>query len=254
MATTWVGLENYHYVFNTDDTYQVALMNSIGQFLTELPIIVIVSLILALILNSNFKGRTFFRGVFFVPVIVAAGVIMGLLTQSYGENGPIIQLSSTVATDAYSVVGSGGGLDVTELLTSLELPAEITTQLNTMITDIFNTIWTCGIPVVLFIAGLQTIPAQLYEASKVEGATAWEEFWYITLPSIGQTLLLVIIFTLIELLTKADNEVINLAYEQIRNVEYGLSSAMLWLFFAIIGTITGLIILIFSKTCLKRWE
>ena len=254
MDTTWVGLENYRYIFDSSDTYQKALLGSIGDFVLQLPIIVIISLILALILNSNFKGRTFFRGVFFVPVIVAAGVIMGLLTQSYGENGPIIQLSSTVAADAYSTVGTGGGLDVTELLTSLELPADITEQLSSLITDIFNTIWSCGIPVVLFIAGLQTIPAQLYEASKVEGATTWEEFWYITLPSIGQTLLLVIIFTLIELLTKSDNEVINLAYAQITNVEYGLSSAMLWLFFAIIGAITGLIILIFSKTCLKRWE
>ena len=254
MDTTWTGLENFNYIFDTDDTYQKALLTSIGEFFAQMPIIIIVSLILALILNSNFKGRTFFRGVFFVPVIVAAGVVMGLLTQQYGDNGAIIQLSSSVTADAYSAVGTGGGMDFSQLLNSLELPEDITAQLNTMITDIFNTIWSCGIPVVLFIAGLQTIPAQLYEASKVEGATAWEEFWYITLPCIGQTLLLVIVFSLIELLTKADNPVINLAYEQIRNVEYGLSSAMLWLFFAIIGSITGIIILIFSKTCLKRWE
>ena len=254
MDTSWVGLDNFKFIFQSDDSYQTNLMSSIGEFFTQMPIIIIVSLILALILNSNFKGRIFFRGVFFVPVIVATGVVMSLLTQSYGGNGAIIQLSSSIQTDAYSAVGTGGGMDFSELLNSLELPEDITAQLNVMITDIFNTIWTCGIPVVLFIAGLQTIPSQLYEASKVEGATAWEEFWYITLPSIGQTLLLVIIFTLIELLTKSDNPVINQAYDQIRNVEYGLSSAMLWLFFAVIGTITGLIILIFTKTCLKRWE
>lgn len=254
MDTTWVGLDNFKFIFQNDDNYQKDLISSIGDFLTQLPIIIIVSLILALILNSNFKGRTFFRGVFFVPVIVATGVVMSLLTQQYGGNGAIIQLSSSISTDAYSAVGTGGGMDFSELLNSLELPEEITAQLNIMITDIFNTIWTCGIPVVLFIAGLQTIPSQLYEASKVEGATAWEEFWYITLPSIGQTLLLVIIFTLIELLTNANNPVITSAYAQIQNVEYGLSSAMLWIFFAIIGTITGLIILIYSKACLKRWE
>ena len=254
MDTTWVGLDNFDFIFKNDANYQNNLISSIGDFFTQMPIIIIVSLILALVLNSNFKGRTFFRGVFFVPVIIATGVVMGLLTQSYGGNGAIIQLSSSISEDAYSAVGTGGGMDFTELLNSLELPEDITAQLNIMITDIFNTIWTCGIPVVLFIAGLQTIPSQLYEASKVEGATAWEEFWYITLPSIGQTLLLVIIFTLIELLTKADNPVINQAYDQILNIEYGLSSAMLWLFFVIIGTITGLIILIYSKACLKRWE
>lgn len=254
MDTTWIGLENYEFIFKNDDTFQTNLISSIGDFFTQMPIIIIVSLILALILNSNFKGRTFFRGIFFVPVIIATGVVMTLLTASYGGNGPIVQLSSSVTQDAYSAVGTTSGMDFSELLNSLELPEDITAQLNTMITDIFNTIWTCGIPVVLFIAGLQTIPAQLYEASKVEGATAWEEFWYITLPSIGQTLLLVIIFTLIELLTKSDNPIINQAYDHIQNIEYGLSSAMLWLFFAIIGVITGLIILIYTKACLKRWE
>lgn len=254
MDTTWVGLDNFEFIFKNDDNYQTNLINSVSEFFTQMPIIIIVSLILALILNSKFKGRTFFRGIFFVPVIIATGVVMSLLTSSYGGNGAIIQLSSSISEDAYSAVGTGGGMDFSELLNSLQLPEDVTAQLNIMITDIFNTIWTCGIPVVLFIAGLQTIPPQLYEASKVEGATAWEEFWYITLPSIGQTLLLVIIFTLIELLTKSDNPVINQAYDQILNVEYGLSSAMLWLFFAIIGIITGVIILVFSKTCLKRWE
>jgi len=254
MDTTWIGLKNFKDIFADSDGYQVNLINSITTFITQLPIIVIVSLILAIILNSKFKGRTFFRGIFFVPVIVATGVVMSLLSQHYDGYGAIIQLSSSISEDAYSAVGTGGGMDFSELLNSLELPDELTLQLNVMITDIFNTIWTCGIPVVLFIAGLQTIPAQLYEASKVEGATAWEEFWYITLPSIGQTLLLVIIFTLIELLTKSDNAVITQAYNYMERIEYGLSSAMLWMFFAIIGTITGLIILIYSKTCLKRWE
>ena len=254
METKWVGLENFRYIFQGNDDYQKNLLSSIGDFFTSMPIVVIVSLMLALILNSKFKGRTFFRGIFFVPVIVATGVVMTLLTQKYGGYGAIVQLSSTVTEDAYSAVGTGGGMDFTELLNSLNLPEDITAPLNTMITDIFNTIWTCGVPIVLFIAGLQTIPSQLYEASKVEGATAWEEFWYITLPSIGQTLLLVIVFTLIELLTQANNPVITQAYEQIKNVNYGFSSAMLWLFFAIIGVITGLIIVLYSKLCLKRWE
>ncbi len=254
MDVSWIGLDNFKDIFADSDGYQTNLIESITTFLTQMPIIIIVSLILALILNSKFKGRTFFRGVFFVPVIVATGVVMSLLSQSYGPNGAIIQLSSSISEDAYSAVGTGGGMDFSELLNSLQLPEDVTARLNIMITDIFNTIWTCGIPVVLFIAGLQTIPSQLYEASKVEGATAWEEFWYITLPSIGQTLLLVMIFTLIELLTKSDNPVIDQAYDQMQNIQYGLSAAMLWVFFAIIAAITGLIIFIFSKTCLKRWE
>lgn len=254
MDLTWVGLDHYIFLFTKDETFTTDLLGAVGDFFTSMPIVVIVSLILALILNSNFKGKTVFRGIFFVPVIVATGVVMNQLTDPFGGFGAIVQLSSTVTEDAYSAVGTSGGMDFTELLNSLELPTDITAWLSSMITDIFNTIWTCGIPVVLFIAGLQTIPAQLYEASKVEGATKWEEFWYITLPSIGQTLLLVIIFTLIELLTQTSNPVINQAYDLINKTDYGMSSAMLWVFFAIIGVIIGIIILIYSKLCLKRWE
>lgn len=254
MELSWVGLENYTYLFKIDETFKTDLLAAVGDFLTSMPIVVIVSLILALILNSNFKGKTVFRGIFFVPVIVATGVVMNHLTDPFGGFGAIVQLSSKVTEDAYSAVGTGGGMDFTELLNSLQLPTDVTAWLSGMITDIFNTIWTCGIPVVLFIAGLQTIPAQLYEASKVEGATKWEEFWYITLPSIGQTLLLVIIFTLIELLTQTSNPIINQAYALINKPEYGMSSAMLWVFFAIIGVIISAVIFLFSRFCLKRWE
>lgn len=254
MYKEWVGLGNFNYIFGEDNTFTDKLTSALSDFFTSLPIIVIVSLILALILNSNFKGRIFFRGIFFVPVIVATGVVMTLLSNSYGTYGQIIQLSSKVTADAYSAVGVTSGLDFTEMLRELQLPDEIRETLDTLITNIFNTIWTCGIPVVLFISGLQTIPAQLYEASKVEGATKWEEFWYITLPMLGQTLLLVIVFTLIELFTQANNEVITWAYDLMQNVEYGLASAALWVYFAIIAAITGAIIVVFSKTCLKRWE
>ena len=90
---------------------------------------------------------------------------------------------------------------------------------------------------------------------KVEGATKWEEFWYITLPMIGQTLLLVIVFTLIEVLTQNSNAVITQAYNQmISNMNYSDSAAMLWTFFGIVGGATGIIILLYSKLCLKRWE
>ena len=254
MELSWLGLENYRYLFVQDESFTADLFSAVGDFFTSMPIVVIVSLMLALILNSNFKGKTVFRGIFFVPVIVATGVVMNHLSTPFGGFGAIVQLSSSVTEDAYSAVGTGGGMDFTELLNSLQLPTDITAWLSGMITDIFNTIWTCGIPVVLFIAGLQTIPAQLYEASKVEGATKWEEFWYITLPCIGQTLLLVIIFTLIELLTQTNNAIITQAYDLINKPEYGLSSAMLWVFFAIIGAIIGIVILLYSRFCLKRWE
>ncbi len=253
--TEFVGLDNIKSIlFSADPTYKTNLTSSLGTFFTQLPIVVIVSLILAVVLNSNFKGRAVFRGIFFVPVIVATGVVMTLLTKSWGSYGAIIQLSSTMSESAYSAVGTGGGMDFTVLLNSLNLPEDVTSLLSGIVTDIFNTIWTCGIPIVLFLAGLQSIPAALYEASKVEGATKWEEFWYITIPMLGNTILLVIVFTIIELFTQSDNAVIKGAYDLMLKADYSLSSAMLWVFFAIIGVIIALVIGIYSKVCLKRWN
>ena len=255
LYTEWAGIINYQYIFNEDPNFVDNLTASLSQFFTSMPIIVVVSLILALVLNGNFKGRAFFRGIFFIPVIVATGVVMNHLTVDYSGYGAIIKMSATVASDAYSTAGTASGLDFTQLLNSLDLPPEITQPMSNMITNIFNTVWTCGIPVVLYIAGLQTIPPQLYEASKVEGATTWEEFWYITLPMISQTILLVIVFTLIELLTQSRSAVISQAYSLMtNNLDYYTSAAMLWTFFAIVGGIIGLIILVYSKTCLKKWN
>ena len=255
LYTEWAGLTNFKYIFNEDPKFVYNLTASLSKFFTTMPIIVIVSLLLALVLNSNFKGRTFFRGIFFIPVIIATGVVMNLLTVDYSGYGAIIQMSATVKSDAYSTAGAASGLNFTELLNSLDLPPDITTPMSNMITNIFNTVWSCGIPVVLYLAGLQTIPPQLYEASKVEGATAWEEFWYITLPMISQTILLVIVFTLIEILTQTRSAVIDQAYELMqKNLDYYTSSAMLWTFFAVVGGIIGLVILVYSKTCLKKWN
>ncbi len=258
LTKEFVGLDNYRYIFVEDTTFVDNLMESISKFFTSMPIVVITSLILALVLNGNFKGRTIFRGIFFIPVIIASGVVLTLLSNSYGGFGAIIQLSTNSSADQnnpYMMVGNSGGMDFSTLLLSLDLPEDVTTTISTIISNIFNNIWTCGIPIVLFLAGLQTIPAQLYEASNVEGATKWEEFWYITLPMISQTLLLVIVFTLIELLTQSTNPVVKQAYDQMRtNVNYYESAAMLWVFFAVIGLLIGLIILLYSKLCLKKWE
>jgi ABC-type sugar transport system permease subunit len=255
LYTEFVGLENYKYIFNEDPNFIDNLTRSLSTLFTSLPIVVIVSLILALVLNGKFAGRTFFRGIFFIPVIVATGVVMTLLSSSYGTYGAIVQLSAEASQDAYSMAGTNSGFNYTELLKSLELPEDLTMEMTKIINNIFNTVWSCGIPVVLYLAGLQTIPAQLYEASKVEGATKWEEFWYITLPMISQTILLVIVFVLIELLTQSQSAVINQAYALMTdNMDYYTSAAMLWIFFAIAGGIIGLIILIYSKTCLKKWN
>ncbi len=251
ITTYFVGFDNYKQIFKFDPQFVDNLTSSLTSFTYSLPIIVIVSFIFAVILNQKFKGRVLFRSLYFLPVIIATGVVMTFLTESVGGNqNPIIQLS-TDASNAYS----SGGIDFQAVLSSLNFPAEITDLMAKYINMIFNLLWDCGVQIVLFIAGLQTIPDALYEVSKVEGATSWEEFWYITLPMVSNTLLLVIVYTVIDLLTKTSDPVMKQAYDIMNKIpDYHTSSAMLWAFFAIIGVITAVVLFLYNRICARRWN
>ena len=251
IMTEFVALDNFKYILQENPSYIKNLTTSLTNFSYSLPIIVIVSFILAVILNQKFKGRMIFRSLYFLPVIIATGVVMTYLTESVGGNqNPIIQLSTDASNEYVS-----GGIDFEGVLTALNMPQEITDLMAKYINMIFNLLWDCGVQIVLFIAGLQTIPEQLYEVSKVEGATTWEEFWYITLPMVSNTLLLVIVYTVIDLLTKTNDPVMKQAYLMMnQNQNYYHSSAMMWFFFAIIGVITAVVLFLYSRICLKRWN
>ena len=90
-------------------------------------------------------------------------------------------------------------INFSELIEMLHLPENIGKLLSGWLSDTFNLIWSCGIQILLFVAGLQTIPDQLYEVGKVEGISKWEEFWFVTVPMMGRVILLVIFYTIVEL-------------------------------------------------------
>lgn len=244
MITTFIGFDNYSYVLGTEPNYFDYLISSVGKFAYSFPIILILSLILALLLNQKFRGRIFFRALYFLPVIIASGVIIGTIM---GETS----VSSTQYTDDTI---SSEMFDVAQLIQWTGLPTKIGEYFQTAISSIMNLLWNCGVQIILFIAGLQSIPDLLYEVSKVEGATKWEEFWFITLPSLSRVIILVSVYTMVELMTSQTDQVISLAYTYMKSSYYGESSAMLWIYFLIIGTILAVALLIYNRVCVRRWE
>ena len=144
--------------------------------------------------------------------------------------------------------------NVTELVDSIGLPAQMSAYFTKIIDGITGLIWNCGIQTVLFIAGMQAIPSLLYEVSKVEGATKWEEFWFITLPMLSRVILLVSVFTAVELVTDSTNPIMDLAYSFMQSQFYGESSAMLWSYFAGVGAAIALLLGLYKKLCMNRWE
>ena len=224
ITTQWAGLEWYKYIINSDPNYLTSVKGAISNFMVQLPIIVALSLILAIILNQKFAGRMMARAIFFLPVIIATGVILDLLTSEY------INVSLITSSANSSGAGNYGSsmIDFDAILGNLGLPEDITKIIGDYIGSIFNLLWSCGIQIVLFIAGLQTIPDQLYEVSKVEGASKWEEFWYITIPMLGNSILLVMVYTMIDIFTKKTGVMESAFKLKDEKLIYDRASAMLW--------------------------
>lgn len=241
------GFKNFRYIFATDGSFTVNLRNAITSFAYSMPIIVILSLVFACVLNQKFKGRIFARALFFLPVIIASGVVMTMINSSgYGE--PVTM--SLGGTNSYM----GNMIDFNAVLGQMGFSASIVDFFSIYISKIFTLIWSIGVQTILFISGLQTIPAQLYEVSKVEGASKWEEFWYITVPMLKNIIFLVIIYTMVELCLAEDNAVITQAYNLMQVMIYGRSSAMLWVYFIATFAFSGVILLAYNRFCMKRWE
>lgn len=243
IKTKFVGFEYYRYVISEDPYYLQNLRNSVGMMFYSLPFIIAVSLIFAVLLNQNFKGRAFFRTLFFLPVIMTNSVVMNMLQSDY------------VTIPLFSTGEAGVGIiDYNSIISSLNIPSQISPILVFLLSNTIGIIWSCGVQIVLFLAGLQNISPSLYEVSKIEGANKWEEFWYITVPSLRHIISLVLIYTMIELFASIDNIVVNNAYSKMIGQDLGTSSAMLWLYFLIVIVLISTVYILYQRKCVKRWE
>ena len=245
----FVGLEHFKYLLNDDPNFMDNIKDAVTSFVYSLPIIVALSMIFAVILNQKFTGRIIARAVFFLPVIIATGVVMQFITgEALGTNSAALN-TSLGETQSYS------GIRFDEILINLGLPQSVTELLSDYIARIFNLIWSCGIQILLFVAGLQSIPDQLYEVSKIEGATTWEEFWFVTFPMLGNVTFLVLVYTVVDLLTAYDNPIMKQAYDLISiNSKYDVSAAILWSYFVVVGIIGAIILFAYNRILMKKWN
>ena len=245
LETKFVWFKNYIYIVNEDPNFLTFFTNASVKILYSLPSRLIISIIIGIILNGEFKGRIIFRSLYFLPVIIATGVVMEWI---------LLSTNPSLADSGASNNSTTNMIDVSQIIGALGLSGTFAEYFQIAISEIFTLVWSSGVQIILVIAGLQSIPASLYEVAKVEGATKWEEFWFITFPMLSQITLLIIIFTVVELVTDKTNEVMNYVYSLMSTLNYDESSAMLWLYLTISGLIMGLMALLFRKICMKKWE
>ena len=176
--------QNYINVFTTEVNFPITLGSFAISLVLQLPIIISFSLIIALLLNSKIRARGVFRMIFFLPVIIATGPVMNMLTAQGAATVPMM---------------SDGSL--------LNLLSGLPQFLLDPITDLFNSLililWNSGIQILIFLSGLQKVSTTMYEAAKIDGANGWETFWKITLPTVKPIILLNSIYTVVALLPAA---------------------------------------------------
>lgn len=249
VESVFVGLAHFKQIVIEDAIYLDNLRDALGSIFYSLPIIISLSLILAVVLNQKFAGRTIFRGIFFLPVIIASSAIIVHMQGPYVD-APLFTFGSSSNTASY-----GSLIDFEEIISKLALPVQISEVLSDLLGNVFGLIWSCGVQTILFLSGLQSISDSLYEVSKIEGANKWEEFWFITVPMLRHVMTLVIIYTMIELFTAIDNPVMKQAYSLMQDKQiYDRSSAMLWMYFIIVLVVMVITLGIYNKFCLKKWE
>jgi ABC-type sugar transport system permease subunit len=228
----FIGLKNYVDAFTTDIQIVKGLPFTLQAMAWQIPLILVFSTFLAVLLNAEFRGRMFVRGIFFLPVIIASGVIINILKN---DNVATSMMMGSRSSTLFQ------GIQFSSMLLQLGLPVSVTDFLMQIINGIFELVWKSGVQTVLLLAGLQAVPRTVYESAAIEGATAWETFWKITVPMVSPILLLCAFYTIMDNSTDYSNITILYIRETARALKLGYAAAIANIWFAIIMVIVGVV-------------
>lgn len=241
----FIGLQNYFRAFMIDPDYRQILVTAVLEMIYVVPLIVIFSFFAATLLNRPFKGRSLARTVFFLPVILTSGVILAI------ENSDMLIGMAQETLNSAGAVDQGSGfqsLQLRGLLLQSGLNQQFIAYITGAIDSIYSVITASGVQILIFLAGLQAIPATLYEAAVVEGASGWESFWKITFPMVSPLILVNVVYSIIDSFTKPTNQMMIAIQDTAFELSYyGYSAAMAWIYFVVVLLMLGLVSFVISR-------
>ncbi|MHB8128741.1 MAG: carbohydrate ABC transporter permease [Mobilitalea sp.] len=237
----FVQFQNFKYAFTVDPNFIPNMIAELIQMAYSVPSIIIFSFFIAIVLNQNFKGRGLVRAIFFLPVILSSGVLVGLET-----NNSLMQGMKEIIAETSNLTS------ITDTIKNMILQEGVgggpINYVFNAVDQVYDIAIASGIQIIIFLSGLQMISPSMFEAAKIEGATAWETFWKITFPMISSLILVNVVYSIIDFFLKSDNEVmIQIKDAMVTKVEYGLSSAMAWTYFVVVAVIIAIVSAIISK-------
>jgi ABC-type sugar transport system permease subunit len=238
VQTTFVGMNNYINILRSA-TLVPLFTNYIGKILIAVPLIIVFSVVIAVLVNMPIKNKGLWRSIFFLPVIISTGPVINELN---AQNA--IALPSIQDSEVYQYI-----------LTSL--PPLLSDPLLTVINSMLLILWYAGIPILIFIAGLQKIDPSLYEAAAMDGASPWMRFFKITLPSIVPFMGISIVYIVVSMsLYVEPGGILDLTriHMLVGSPDsgfwfgYGYAAAIAWIYFLVMV----IIILIFTRLVAER--
>lgn len=243
-SMTFTGFANLNKVFFVDSEFNRLLTEELGRMVLIVPAIIIFSLFVALLLNQQFKGRGVVRAIFFLPVILSSGVMVGLETNNslLSSMAEVIQRGNAMKSSITSV------LENILVVSEGSAASDFMEYIFDIVNQVYDIAMASGIQIVIFLSGLQTISPSMFEAARIEGATEWESFWKITFPMVSSLILVNVIYSVVDYFIRTDNEVMEkIRTTLMQRMEYGFSTAMAWVYFLAVIIILGIAGAIISK-------
>lgn len=243
----FAGLDNFKKAFLEDVNFRVIFLDSIQRMSSDIIVITIFSFFIATVLNQRFRGRSIARTVFFLPVILATGIIASIAA---GDPmlGSFMNNTGNEISSGFSDSNVMNFFNLEALLLQSNISSGLVTFIVKAIDNIFEVVNASGVQILVFLVGLQSIPVSVFEASKVEGATKWEEFWKITFPMMGPIILVNMIYSIIDTFTRPTYGILSFIQNTAFKLnQMGYAAAIGWIYFLFIIIIMALVWLVSKR-------
>ncbi|GCB52224.1 carbohydrate ABC transporter permease [Streptomyces sp. NL15-2K] len=229
----WVGLRNYTQMFTEDPRYWRSVVTTVTYVVIAVPLQLALALVVALALKSMKRGKAFYRSAFYAPSLLGASMSIALVWRAVFNDGGTVD----------NLLGTGGWVNKPGWA---------------LLAVALLTVWQFGAPMVIFLAGLQQIPAELYEAAAVDGAGKWRQFLSVTVPMLSPVLFFNLVLQTIQAFQvftpafavsagkggPADSTLVYTMYLYDRGFvasHMGYASAMAWVLLLVIGVVTAVL-------------
>jgi len=238
----FVGFDNYKEMFFNDPRFWKALGNT--TYFTALSVLpgLVLSIVVALLMNQKVKGIGIFRTLFYLPSVVGAGVAVAVLWKwIFNADSGLLNYMISVLTQ----------------IPIADCPKWLASEAWSKPALVIMSLWGVGGSMIIYLAGLQGIPTTLYEAAEIDGANRWQQFWTVTLPGLSPVIFFQLIisivgsfqiFTQVDVMTDglggpADSTLVMVLYIYQKAFKYyqmGYASALSWVLFIVIMLATWL--------------